>query len=132
LEKATFESFDHTRWEALTTYGNPAPSIIFRRSAADPTLTAEVQITAGGSAFGFRSVDLYSSITPIPYTITGLRNSNPVFTVSDTVPNTFGNFATVLNPHSTDMIDTLLIRLTNPATPCCPNPMGLDNIVMTR
>jgi len=119
-------------WTALTTYGKPAPSIIFRRLEAEPTMTAEMQITAGGSAFSFSSVDLYSSVTPIPYTITGLMSSTPVFTVSDTVPNTFGNFATVLNQNTTDIIDTLLIRLSNPATPCCSNPVGLDNIVLRR
>jgi len=117
-------------WQALTTYGNPAPSAIFIRSAAEPTITSEIQVTGDGSAFTFSSVDLYSSITPIPYTITGLRNSASVFEVSDTVPNTFGNFATVLNPHATAVIDTLLITLSNPATPCCSNPVGLDNIVL--
>lgn len=119
------------RWVILTDYGNPAPSIIFTRLATDPTITDEVTITAGGSSFSFNSVDLYSSITPIPYTITGLMNSNPVFAVSDTVPNTFGKFATVLNPHSTDLINTLVITLSNPANPCCSNPVGLDNIVVT-
>jgi hypothetical protein len=89
-------------------------------------------VTAGGSAFGFLSVDLYSSITRIPYTITGLRNSTPVFTVTDTVPNTFGTFKTVANPHGTDAIDTLIIRMSNSPGPCCTNPMGLDNIVLTK
>ena len=70
--------------------------------------------------------------TTIPHEIIGLRNGSPVFTVSGTVPNTFGNFATITNPHLTTVIDTLLIRLSNPATPCCSNPVGLDNIVLVR
>jgi hypothetical protein len=41
-------------------------------------------------------------------------------------------FATVQNPHSADLIDTLLIMLTNAAPDCCDNPMGLDNIVVAR
>ena len=57
-----------------------------------------------------------------------------VFTTAGTVPNTFGNFARVLNPHGTDVIDKLQVMLSNPATPLCPtclgNPVGLDNIVV--
>jgi hypothetical protein len=73
-------------------------------------------------------MDLYSSLTTIPYLVTGLRDSSPVFTVAGIVPNTFGSFATV-NSNSTQIIDTLRIALSNPATPCCSNPVGLDNIV---
>ncbi len=47
-----------------------------------------------------------------------------------TQPNTFGNFATVSNPNADAQIDTLVIRLLNPAAACCPNPTGLDNIVV--
>ena len=118
------------RWIALTTYGNPLPSIIFNRSAAQPTITAAVTITAGGSGFRFQSVDLYSSITTIPYVFTGRLNSNQVFSVSAEEGNTFGSFVTVANPNATDTIDTLVITLSNPETPCCPNPVGLDNIVV--
>lgn len=76
------------------------------------------------------SVDLYSSTTPIPYVITGIANSTTVFSIQKTQGNTFGNFATVVNPNPTTLIDALLIRLSNPAAPCCSNPMGLDNIVV--
>ena len=118
------------RWMALTTYGNPLPSIIFTRSAAQPTITAAVTITASGSEFRFQSVDLYSSITTIPYVFTGRLKSNQVFSVSAEEGNTFGSFVTVPNPNATDTIDTLVITLSNPETPCCPNPVGLDNIVV--
>jgi hypothetical protein len=53
--------------------------------------------------------------------------STKVFSVSGTVPNTFGELATVANPDAGDLIDTLVIELTN-GTACCKNPMGLDNV----
>ena len=117
-------------WEVMASYGNPAPAIIFKRSANEPTTTGVVEITRGGSAFSFQSVDLYSSMTPIPYAINGYRNSKLIFSLSKTVPNTFGNFATVRNPETAETIDRLTISLSNPATECCQNPVGLDNIVL--
>ncbi|MGD8869737.1 MAG: hypothetical protein PVI01_19105 [Gemmatimonadales bacterium] len=119
-------------WENLTTYGNPAPSIIFTRLASEPTISAEAEISAGDSLFRFTSVDIYSSVTTIPYVLTGLLNSTPVFSVSGVQPNTFGNFVTVTNPNSGDLIDTLRITLSNPATPCCDNPVGFDNVALIR
>jgi hypothetical protein len=119
-------------WTALTSYGNPEPSIIFTRLASEPTLTAEVQVTNGGAPFVLTSVDLYSSITEIPYTLSGSLGSTLVFTTSATLPNTYGNFVTVVNPYGADMIDTLSITVSNPATPCCDNPAGLDNITIAR
>ena len=119
-------------WITSTTFGHPAPFIEFLGAIGAPTITADVSVTRGGSPFVFNAVDLYSSITPIPYVFTGLRNATVVFTQSGTVPNTFGNFATVATA-STLPIDTLLISLSNPATGvvCCgPNPVGLDNIVV--
>ena len=110
-------------------YGNPGPSIQFQ-SAAGETTTAEIRITAGGSTLRFLAVELYSSTTQIPYVFTGVRNGSTVFTVSNTQGNTFGNFVTVNNPSSLTTIDTLFIHLTNPAAPCCPNPVGPDNIVV--
>jgi hypothetical protein len=106
-------------------YGNPGPSIIF-----ESTATGTIQVTAGGAAFSFTSVDLYSSITKIPYTITGLRSSTTQFTLANTLPNTFGNFATVTNPQAAAMIDTLVISLTNPAPGA--NPMGVDNVAVSK
>lgn len=117
-------------WQAFIGYGNPAPLIQFIRQADQPTISASVQVTAGGSPFTFSAVDLYSSITTIPFVFQGFLNSIPVFTVSGTVPNTFGAFATRANPNAALPIDALLITLSNPATPCCANPVGLDNIVV--
>jgi hypothetical protein len=120
-----------SNWTVRTTYGNPAPFIQFQRLATEDTISGEVRVTAGGAAFSFEAVDLYSSITTIPYVFTGLRGSTTVFTVTGTVPNTFGGFVTVTNPDRAARIDTLLIKLLNPATPCCSNPVGLDNIVLS-
>jgi hypothetical protein len=117
-------------WMARTTYGNPAPFIQFL-AVGGTTVTGEVHVSAGGAPFFFKAVDLYSSLTPIPYTFTGLRGSTVVFTEAGTLPNTFGAFMTVSNSHSQDLIDTLSIALTNPAPLRGGNPMGLDNIVLT-
>jgi hypothetical protein len=118
-------------WVVVTTYGHPAPYINFRVEA-DNTITREIKVTAGAAAFGFQSVDLYSSTTRIPYRITGLRNATTTFVLTDTLPNTFGNFATVLNPRALDLIDTLVLSLSNSANPCCPNVAGIDNIVVSN
>jgi uncharacterized repeat protein (TIGR03803 family) len=118
-------------WLAVTTYGHPMPFIKISAPGGS-TVSGEVRVSAGGAAFSFNSVDLYSSTTPIPYTITGLRNSSTVFTISGTLPNTFGEFRTVANANAAVVIDELSIVLTNSAAPCCGNPMGLDTIVLTR
>jgi len=118
-----------TNWTVWTGYGHPAPFIGFM-SAAGVTNTAEVRVTSAAGKFTFQSVDVYSSTTPIPYLITGIANSAAVFTIQGTQPNTFGKFATVSNPDANTQVDTLLIQLTNPAAPCCTNPVGLDNIVV--
>jgi hypothetical protein len=115
-------------WEVNTGYGNPEPFIQFPSPAEAPTVTAAITVTAGGALFTFSSVDLYSSLTPIPYVFTGIRDSVTVFTATDTQPDTFGDFATVLNPYSSESIDTLVITLANPPDVCCPNATGLDNI----
>jgi hypothetical protein len=115
----------------VTTYGNPAPFIEFS-APGGTTTTGEIRVSAGGAPFGFYSVDLYASTTPIPYTIVGSRNSSPVFTLKDTVPNTLGRFRTVANPNPALVVDAISIVLTNAAAQCCANPMGLDTIVLTR
>jgi hypothetical protein len=117
-------------WVVLTTYGNPAPFIEFSAPTGS-VVTGQIQVTADRQMpFSFKSVDLYSSTTPIPYVITGAMGSTVVFTLSGTVPNTFGNFRTVVNSHGTDIIDTLTIDLSNATGLAGPNPMGLDNIVL--
>jgi hypothetical protein len=115
----------------FSSYGVPGPSAQFSTDAGITT-QGEVMISAGGTRFQFKSVDLYSSTTRIPYTFAGFAGSATVFAVSGEQGNTFGNFVTVPNAQASASIDALLIRLTNPAAPCCSNPMGLDNIVIKR
>ena len=113
-------------------YGNPGPSLVFE-TPAGVTTSGEVTMRTeeGLSLFRFTSVDLYSSVTPIPYVFTGTLRGHTMFTESGTLGNTFGNFVRVSSSHSNAPIDTLVIRLTN-GTTCCTNPMGLDNIVARR
>jgi len=111
-------------WEIGTAFGNPGPSIV------SLTFVDEVRITAGGSLFRFGSVDLYSSILAIPYTITGLMGSSPVFTLTDTVLRSSRNFITVSNPYAAAMIDSLVIRVVNWGCVTCLDQVGLDNIVV--
>jgi hypothetical protein len=122
------------RWLVGQRYGHPPPYIFFKNPSPTADSTASVEITNAGAPFRFRSIELYSSVTTIPYTFRGLTNGMTVFSTAGTVPNTFGNFARVLNPHGTDVIDKLQVMLSNPATPLCPtclgNPVGLDNIVV--
>lgn len=117
-------------WLGNTAYGHPAPFIGF---TAEPstTVSRQVDLTAGGAPFTFVSVELYASTTRIPYTIVGTRNGARVFTLSDELPNTFGNFRSVVNPNVAP-VDTVSITLTNSAASCCPNPMGLDTIVVIK
>ncbi len=118
-------------WQAFANYGNPRPSVIFQ-TPGGTTATGEIQVTGGGATFKFTAVDVYSSTTPIPYTITGLRGSAAVFTLAGTVANTFGQFRTVTSRDPAAVIDTLRITLTNVAAPCCNNPMGVDNITLMK
>jgi hypothetical protein len=109
----------------MSTYGRPGPALHFQANGSP--VQGEVQVTAGGQRFRFLSADLYSSVTRIPYTFTGILGSATVFTVTDTQGNTFGNFVTVANPQSSVFVDSLVIRLTNDPG-AGPNPMGIDNI----
>lgn len=118
-----------SNWTSWTGYGRPAPFIGFM-AAAGTTTTGQIRMTAAAGKFTFQSVDVYSSTTPIPYVIQGVANGETVFAFQDTQPNTFGDFATISNPHASAQIDALVIQLVNPAAPCCPNPTGLDNIVV--
>jgi hypothetical protein len=118
-------------WVAGSFYGNPRPFIQFSTPGGS-TATGEVRISADGATFSFDSVDLYSSTTQIPFTITGLRNGSTVFTFAGTLPNTYGGFITVASPNTAAVVDTLSIVLTNKTGPCCTNPMGLDTIVVAK
>jgi hypothetical protein len=122
---------DSWDWIAWTIYGAPAPCIVFY-ARGGTALTRGVRVTAGASMFKFVAVDLYSSTTPIPYQITGRRHSVVVFSLTGTLPNTFGNFRTVEHPNGRDTVDTLVISLSNPASAGGGNPMGLDNIVLLK
>ena len=124
-------------WEVWTNYGNPAPFPVFI-SPTGAGATGEIHITAGGAVFSFKSVDLYSSVTPIPYVIVGTRTGVKEVEFGATLPatgvvgNTFGDFRTVMNPSTGRLVDTLTLTLTNPAVTFGGNPMGLDNIVLGR
>ena len=89
-------------------------------------------MTATGGTFAFTSLDIYSSTTKIPYEITGSANGAALFTIAKVQGNTYGEFATIVNPQPSAAIDTLRIRLTNAAAPCCSNPVGLDEIRVIR
>jgi hypothetical protein len=123
-------------WTVLDTTGNPLPSIQFSAMPTLPFTIGQLQVTAGGEPFTFTSVDLYSSATQIPYSLTGLLNGVPQFILNGTVPQTFGRFATVSGPTVNIPIDTLIIGVSNvpPPTcaPCAANPMGVDNIAVSR
>ncbi|GMV20819.1 MAG: hypothetical protein AMXMBFR57_07680 [Acidimicrobiia bacterium] len=114
-------------WSARTTYGNPAPFVQF---LAEPgqTIVGEALVTLPAPTY-FASVDLYSSTTPIPYVIKGLRQSAVVFTLSGTTSNTYGSFRTINNPHG-DIVDAISIALTNTSTG--RNPMGFDTLVTSE
>jgi hypothetical protein len=103
-------------------FGDPPPGIYYENTGG----TNSIQVTHGGATFTFVSIDFYSSITDIPYVFTGMLKGAVVYTVSGTVPNTFGNFAKVTNPDAADAIDTLIVTETNP--PEGLNPVALDNI----
>jgi len=118
-------------WQSSTSYGNPAPFIQFIVPGGT-TAIGEITLQSADGAFTFTSVDIYSSTTKIPYEMTGTAHGSVAFSLQNVQGNTFGNFATVVNPHGTAAIDALTIRLTNPAAPCCTNPVGLDNIRVVR
>jgi hypothetical protein len=118
-------------WVASTSYGNPAPFVQFF-SPAGTTTTGEITVSGVSTAFSFTSVDIYSSTTKIPYDISGFSGGALVFAIEAVQPNTFGGFATVGGPGPRGPLDKLRIRLTNPAAPCCTNPVGLDNIRVVR
>jgi hypothetical protein len=123
-------------WLTRTSYGDPAPFVYFEGHAyLQPAVTASLEITDGGDAFTFKSVDLYSSVTKIPWVFTGFRNGIEVFSANGELPNTLGTFVTTSNPFALIEIDRLVVALTQPTNVSCDcalNPMGPDNIVVQR
>jgi len=113
-------------WRA-NPYGNPAPAVVFDAPAGGH-VQATLAVTGDGRPFRFESIDLYSSATGVPYTITGTRNGAVVLQMSGQGGAANGAFGTVLSTNSGALIDALTITLTNVPFPCCSNPMGLDNI----
>jgi hypothetical protein len=116
-------------WMGSSNYGNPAPFIEFI-TPGGPASTKAVVITHGGKPFTFQTVDVYSSITKIPYRFRGSLNGLTKYVVTGTVPNTFGGFLTATNTSAAVAIDRLVIAVTNPPTGGS-NPVGIDNIVVT-
>ena len=120
------------QWVAITTYGNPLPSLQF--FAAGGTVTGELQVIADGAPFWLRSLDFYSSVTRIPYVIEGFLSGEPMFAQLEVLGNTFGNFVRVANSRPDLPVDRLNIRLSNSLPPGVSgnNPMGVDNIILDR
>lgn len=132
-EGFTVTPIGQSRWVTSLTYGHPAPFVQFYRFANEPAISNSVLVDAGGADFIFSFVEVYSSVTTIPYVIRGYKGAAELFSMSGIVPNTFGGFALVQNTaYYTVLIDRLLIELTNPylAFPG-NNPVGLDNIGAT-
>lgn len=123
-------------WEEMAWHGAPAPAISFNRTVNESTTGGGITVTGAGP-FLFSAVDLYSSATTIPYEIVGQRGGATIFTIRGALPKTSGQFATVSNQQTSDMIDRLTIRLKNPSASlgfvCCgSNFVGVDNIVLQR
>ena len=122
-------SVNRASWIAWTDFGSPRPCIVFQSANGGGNSVGEIAVFAAGHApFRFRAIDLYSSVTPIPYVFTGYRDDTAAFTIDGRLPNTFGNFVTVANPRADALIDTLIVTLTNSSA--IANPMGVDNIVL--
>jgi hypothetical protein len=119
-------------WRGSTQFGNPAPFVQFVRPAGPAALTEVITLTTGGLPFHFGSFEVYSSVVPVPYTFTGRLNSQPVFSRSNTLPNPMGRFVPISNPDAIVPIDELIISLTNTASTCCSNPVGIDNLLVAR
>jgi hypothetical protein len=119
-------------WLIGQNIGHPRPFILFGHPAIGGTTTkAAITVTDAGATFRFNAIDIYSSVTPVPYVFTGLVNGQTVFTASGTVPLPYGKFSTVPNPHGTDLIDTLQVTLSTFTQFPVANRVGIDNIVVT-
>jgi hypothetical protein len=99
---------------------------------AGTSLIGDFTARSDEGTFTFASVDIYSSTTRIPYEIIGTLRGAEVFSMRAEQGNTFGRFASITNGMPGAAVDTLRIRLTNPAAPCCANPVGLDTLRVVR
>src|SRR5262249_12537785 len=68
-----------SNWSVSTGSGRPAPSVQFTSQAR--AATAGEVIVSSGDPFKFQSADVYSSATPVLYTITGIANGTAAFTL---------------------------------------------------
>ena len=116
-------------WRVSAETGRPPPFVQFTSRALSST-AGELVVTAG-ARFKFQSVDLYSSTTPVLYTITGISGSSAAFTQQSSLSTT-GDFATITNAQASMAIEALVIRLTTPVTSCCASVIGIDNVVLVR
>jgi hypothetical protein len=120
-----------SNWLVGQNFGNPPPFIFFEHPAvANTTTTAAIRITDAGATFSFSAIDIYSSVTPVPYIFVGSLSGTTVFTTAGTVPLPFGNFITVSNPNGADLIDALEVTLSTFTQFPVGNRVGVDNIVV--
>jgi hypothetical protein len=118
-------------WLVGEQYGHPPPYIYFVREASETKpVSGSVLITASGQTFLLESVDIYSSVERTPYVITGFVGERKVFVLGDVVPNTFGNFARVDNPHKSTPVNRVSINLETYTENPVSNPVGIDNIAV--
>ena len=118
-------------WFVVQGPGTQTPYIEFSHPISPgSTTTGSIDVTQAGGDFTLTSLRIYSSITTIPYTLTGLLGGETVFQVSDTVPLSYGTFITVLNPDAADLIDTLQVSLSTYVSFAGQNPVAIDDIVV--
>jgi len=117
-------------WEAGLGNGSPYGTVVQFRAVRNQTVVGQLHVADGGQLFRFASIDLYSSVTEIPFVITGRRAGATVFEQQGTVGHTSGGRARVRSNYPVTEIDTLVIRMTNDPGACCGNPMGLTNIAL--
>jgi hypothetical protein len=115
-------------WLVGRQYGHPAPYIFFVKRDDTDSRSSGVSIEAAGQIFVLESFEVYSSVSQIPYVITGYKEKRTVFKTADVVGNTFGNFARVDNgDNKTKSIDRVVIEIEGEIV---TNPVGIDNIVI--
>jgi len=115
-------------WTVNTTGGNPAPFIQFL-SPPNAWTTVEVIIRAD-SPFHFVSVDIYSGLSFVEYSITATSPSGlPTLQMPGTARNP-GGFVRVTSPGPDGFVGQVSIKLTGYPVGS-PNPVGVDNIKLS-